>query len=142
MRGVFLLQSDFLFSRRSSLSCSDLGRGSTVEGQTTDVPGFLLFHFPFRRTRSRRSRRERPSNSSCDGIWFVLASCPDEAHSITPHHRTPHTRDTLKTGRDWPVMSGYRRSSSPVLQRLERLSSRPKVHSRFRYVQVALGGKK
>ena len=75
-----------------------------------------LFHFPFRRTRSSRSRRERPSNSSCDGIWFVLASCPHEAHSITPHHRTLHTRDTLKMGRDWPVMPSL--GHNPAIQQL------------------------
>jgi hypothetical protein len=55
-----------------------------------------------------RIDRELPVNSSCDDIGFVLASLPNEVRSSTPHHRTPHTRDTLKTGRDWPVMSANR----------------------------------
>jgi hypothetical protein len=102
--GFFLYQEEFSFP----LSRSDLAR-STPEGQSPDALGFLFFHFPFRRTRSKRIEPQATPNSSCDDIWFVLAFPPDEVHSITPHHRTPHTRDTMKAGRDWPVMSHTRR---------------------------------
>jgi len=68
-----------------------------------------LFWFPSPRIRSKRIGPRAPPNSSCDDIWFVLASVSNEVGSNTPYHSTPHTRDTLKTGRDWPVMSPNRK---------------------------------
>ena len=38
----------------------------------------------------------------------MLASRSDEVNSTTPHHQTPHTPDTLRMGRDWPVMPTIR----------------------------------
>jgi len=68
----------------------------------------LLFYFPSPRIRSKGIGPRAPPNSSCDDICFVLASLSNEVRSNTPHHSTPHTRDTLKMGRDWPVMSRNR----------------------------------
>ena len=69
----------------------------------------LFILFPSPSIRSKRIAPRAPPNSSCDDIWFVLASVSNEARSNTPYHSTPHTRDTLKTGRDWPVMSRNRK---------------------------------
>ena len=89
-----------------------------LEAAEPDPPGFLLFHFPCRRTRSRPIRSSAtaefiPPNSSCDDTWFVLASCPDEVISPTPHHQTPHTSEAIKTGRDWPLMPTIRELCEP-----------------------------
>ena len=74
--------------------------------------GFFLFYFLSPRIRSKRIGLRALPNSSCDDIWFVLASVSNDVRPNTPYHSTPHTRDTLKTGTDWPVMSENRKGSS------------------------------
>ena len=79
-----------------------------LEGQRRtaklDAPEFLLFHFPFCRTRPNPIGSRTASSSSCDDAQFVLASRSHEVNSTTPSHQTPHTPDAMKTGRDWPLM--------------------------------------
>ena len=75
---------------------------------------FFLFYFLSPRIRSKRIGPPAPPNSSCDDIWFVLASLSNEVRSNTPYHSTPHTRDTLRTGRDWPVKPTIHQKNSRV----------------------------
>src|SRR5262249_9705683 len=84
IREVFFF---FSWSFSSAGEFSFLLRSSKINagGAEPRRAGFFLFYFLSPRIRSKRIGPRAPPNSSCDDIWFVLASLSNDVRPNTPY---------------------------------------------------------